>query len=427
MEEAIECGADDRNERNWRAGMTPLSGIIVLDFSHALAGPYCTLLLADYGAAVYKIESPDAGDPARGWGPPFVGNQASYFVGLNRGKRSVSINLKCRQGIELCLRMMEKVDIVIENFRPGTMSRLGLGYEHARARNPRLIYCSISGYGQNGPLRDEPAMDLILQASSGLMSVTGTHDGRHVRCGHSVADITAGMFALIGILMALRNRDVSGTGQFVDISMFDSMISAMATNFMIYLGSGNVPEPLGTSYSSIVPYATFLTKDTEIAIAVGSEKLWRAFGPAIGHPELVDDPAYATNSLRVINRSDLEPLLAEIFRTETMENWLAKLRAAGVPASPIRRFDEVVNGAQSHVREMFPSMTHPSSGQLRVVGSPIKFSETQGIVSTGAPVLGQHTKETLSECLAMDAAEFGQLHSDGVILQNEEDGKHVEP
>jgi crotonobetainyl-CoA:carnitine CoA-transferase CaiB-like acyl-CoA transferase len=406
--------------------MTPLSGITVLDFSHALAGPYCTLLLADYGAAVYKIESPEGGDPGRGWGPPFVDNQASYFLGLNRGKRSVSINLKCLQGIELCLRMMEKVDIVIENFRPGTMSRLGLGYEHARARNPRLIYCSISGYGQNGPLRDEPAMDLILQASSGLMSVTGTHDGRHVRCGHSVADITAGMFALIGILMALRNRDVSGTGQFVDISMFDSMISAMTTNFMIYLGSGNVPEPLGTSYSTIVPYATFLTKDTDIAIAVGSEKLWRAFGPAIGHPELVDDPAYATNSLRVINRSDLEPLLAEIFRTETMENWLAKLRAAGVPASPIRRFDEVVNGAQSHVREMFPSITHPSSGQLRVVGSAIKFSETPAIISTSAPVLGQHTKETLSEWLPMDASEFDQLCSAGVILQ-EEDGKQSKP
>jgi crotonobetainyl-CoA:carnitine CoA-transferase CaiB-like acyl-CoA transferase len=426
MEEAIECGADDRNERDWRAGMTPLSGINVLDFSHALAGPYCTLLLADYGAAVYKIESPEGGDPGRGWGPPFVDNQASYFLGLNRGKRSVSINLKCLQGIELCLRMMEKVDIVIENFRPGTMSRLGLGYEHARARNPRLIYCSISGYGQNGPLRDEPSMDLILQASSGLMSVTGTHDGRHVRCGHSVADITAGMFALIGILMALRNRDVSGTGQFVDISMFDSMISAMTTNFMIYLGSGNVPEPLGTSYSTIVPYATFLTKDTDIAIAVGSEKLWRAFGPAIGHPELVDDPAYATNSLRVINRSDLEPLLAEIFRTETMENWLAKLRAAGVPASPIRRFDEVVNGAQSHVREMFPSITHPSSGQLRVVGSAIKFPETPAIISTSAPVLGQHTKETLSEWLAMDATEFDQLRLAGVILQ-EEDGKHSQP
>jgi crotonobetainyl-CoA:carnitine CoA-transferase CaiB-like acyl-CoA transferase len=248
-----------------------------------------------------------------------------------------------------------------------------------------------------------------------------------VRCGHSVADTTAGMFALIGILMALRARDVSGIGQFVDVSMFDSMISTMTSNFMIYLGSGNVPEPLGTSYSSIVPYRTFPTKDIDIAIAVGSDKLWRVFGPAIGHAELVDHPAYATNSLRVKNRSVLEPLLGEIFRTQTMENWLAKLRSAGVPASPIRNFDEVVNDPQSAVREMFPFVTHPGSGPLKVVGSPIKFSETQAIVSTGAPVLGQHTKETLSDWLAMDATEFNQLHSDGVILQNEEDGKHVEP
>jgi crotonobetainyl-CoA:carnitine CoA-transferase CaiB-like acyl-CoA transferase len=407
--------------------MTPLSGIKVLDFSHALAGPYCTLLLADYGATVYKIESPEGGDPGRGWGPPFVGNQASYFVGLNRGKRSVSISLKCREAIELCLRMMEHADIVIENFRPGTMSRLGLGYEQARARNPRLIYCSISGYGQNGPLRDEPAMDLILQASSGLMSVTGTRDGNQVRCGHSVADITAGMFALIGILTALRARDVSGIGQFVDVSMFDSMISTMTTNFMIYLGTGNVPGPLGTSYSSIVPYGTFPTKDGDIAIAVGSEKLWRAFGPAIGHAELVDAAAYATNSLRVRNRSELEPLLAEIFRPETLENWLAKLRAAGIPASPITRVDEVVNGAQSAAREMFPFINHPRAGQVKVVGAPIKFSQTPGVVSTGAPVLGQHTQETLSELLAIDESEIDQLRSAGVILQNEEDGKHVEP
>src|SRR3981081_235533 len=237
--------------------MTSLSGIKVLDFSHALAGPYCTLLLADHGAAVYKLESPGGGDMGRGWGPPFIGNQASYFIGLNRGKRSVSVNLKRAEGVELCLRMMEKVDVVIENFRPGTMSRLGLGYEAARARNARIVYCSISGYGQDGPSRDEPAMDLILQASSGLMSVTGTTDGTRVRCGYSFAAVTTGLFALIGVLMALRSRDISGIGQFVDVSMLDSIISAMTSNFMIYLGSGSVPDPLGSSYSSIVPYRAF--------------------------------------------------------------------------------------------------------------------------------------------------------------------------
>src|ERR1700726_2491442 len=336
--------------------MTSLSGIKVLDFSHALAGPYCTLLLADHGAAIYKLESRDGGDVGRGWGPPFIGNQASYFIGLNRGKRSVSVNLKCAEGGELCLRMMEKVDVVIENFRPGTMSRLGLSYEVARARNPRIVYCSISGYGQNGPSRDEPAMDLILQASSGLMSVTGTEDGTRVRCGYSVADVSTGMFALIGILMALRSRDSSGLGQFVDISMLDSMISAMTSNFMIYLGDGNVPDARDTSYSTIVPYRAFATKDDDIVIAVGSEKLWRAFGPAIGHSDLVDHPSYAPNSLRVKNRDELEPFLAEIFRGDTLENWLTKLRAAGVPASKIRRLDEVVNDAQCAVRNIFPNM-----------------------------------------------------------------------
>jgi crotonobetainyl-CoA:carnitine CoA-transferase CaiB-like acyl-CoA transferase len=397
--------------------MTSLSGIKVLDFSHALAGPYCTLLLADHGAAVYKIESPNGGDTGRGWGPPFLGDQASYFIGLNRGKRSVAVNLKCAEGAELCLRMMEKVDVVIENFRPGTMSRLGLGYEVARARNPRIVYCSISGYGQNGPSRDEPAMDLILQASSGLMSVTGTADGKRVRCGYSVADVSTGMFALIGVLIALRSRDASGLGQFVDVSMLDSMISAMTTNFMIYLGSGSVPDALGTSYSSIVPYRAFPTKDTDIAIAVGSEKLWCAFGPAIGHAELVDDPDYATNSMRVRNRVQLESLLAEIFCTDTMESWRAKLRAAGVPASPIRRIDEVVNDPHCAVREMFPYMTNPGAGQVRVVGSPIKFSEEPAAALSSAPELGQHTKQTLSDWFGMDSAELCQLQAEGVILQ----------
>lgn len=405
--------------------MTSLSGIKVLDFSHALAGPYCTLLLADHGAAVYKIESPDGGDTGRGWGPPFVGGQASYFVGLNRGKRSVSVNLKCAQGIELCLRMMEKVDVVIENFRPGTMSRLGLGYEIARARNPRIVYCSISGYGQNGPSRDEPAMDLILQASSGLMSVTGTADGERVRCGYSVADVSTGMFALIGILVALRSRDASGLGQFVDISMFDSMISAMTSNFMIYLGSGAVPDPLGTSYASIVPYRTFPTKDVEIAIAVGSEKLWRAFGPAIGHTELVDHPGYATNSMRVKNRVQLESFLTNVFRTDTMENWRAKLRTAGVPASPIRRLDEVINDPQCAVREMFPYTIDPGDGQVRVVGSPIKFPEQPAAALSSAPELGQHTKQTLSDWFRMDSTELSHLQAAGVILQRE--AVHTQP
>jgi len=396
-------------------GELPLSGILVAEFCNVAAGPFCGMLLADMGADIIKIEPKD-GDMLRHW-PPHTDGFSENFASLNRGKRSIALDLKHAGDREIAWRIMRKADVVIENFRPGTMARLNLGYEAALKRNPKIIYCSISGYGQNGPSRDEPAMDLILQASSGVMSITGTEDGKRVRCGYSVADVTTGMFATIGILTALRTRDISGIGQYVDVSMFDSMISAMITNFMIYLGTGNNPEPLGTAYLPIVPYRAFATRDIDIAIAVGSEKLWRAFAPAIGHEELVDHPAYATNRLRVQNRGELEPLLIEIFRTDTMENWLAKLRAAGVPASPVRRFDEVVNDAQSTVRGMFPHLEIPGTGQVKVVGSPIKLSEETSTALLNAPRLGEHSRKTLAEWFGMDATELGHLQKTGVILQ----------
>ena len=394
----------------------PLSGLRVLDFSHALAGPYCTLLLADYGASIYKIEPAEGGDIGRGWAPPFTGDQASYFLGLNSGKFGVSINLKTREGVELCLRLMERVDVVLENYRPGTMQRLGLGYATARARNPKLIYCSISGYGQNGPSRDESAMDLILQASSGLISVTGTMEGDQVRCGHSVADITSGMFALIGILMALRSRDQSGKGQFVDISMFDSMISAMTSNFANYIGSGVLPRPMGTAFSTIVPYRTFPTRDREIAIAVGSEKLWATFCEAIGHAELIDHPDYANNAVRVKNRDVLEPMISAIFQQDSSDHWYRKFAAAGFPCSPVLTIEEVVNHPQSAVRGMFPVVEHPTAGRVKVTGPPVKFSETPGEVRSAAPLLGQHTREALADLLKLSGAELDRLESAGVIL-----------
>lgn len=387
----------------------------VLDFSHALAGPYCTLLLAGYGAAVYKLETPDGGDIGRGWGPPFNAGEASFFLGLNPGKRSVSVNLKHPEGVRLCLRMMEQMDVVLENFRPGTLDRLGLGYRAASARNPRLIYCSISGYGQNGPSRDLSAMDLILQASAGLISCTGTMDGEQVRCGHSVADITAGMFALIGILMALHAREKTGKGQFVDVSMFDSMISAMASVFASYEGSGILPRPRGTSFATIVPYRTFPTQDRELALAVGSEKLWAAFCQAIGRPELVDHPDYKTNALRVAHRDVLEPMLAAMFRTDTAQNWCQKLSAFGVAAAPVRTLDEVISDPQSAAREMFPRLGEAMDGFRTITGLPVKFSATPGAVGTAVPRLGQHTREILRELLDAAPDEIEKLESAGVI------------
>lgn len=390
--------------------MRPLDGIRVLDFSHALAGPYCTTLMAHYGADVYKIESPDGGDVGRTWGPPFTGEVASFFLGVNPGKRGVAIDLKKPEGLALCLDLMERADVLIENMRVGTLERLGLGYEAARARNPRLIYCSISGYGQNGPSREESAMDLIVQASSGLMSITGVEGGEHVRCGHSVADITSGMFALIGILLALEARQRSGAGQFVDVAMLDSMISAMSSNLAYFSGNGVVPGPLGTKFGAIVPYRGFETADRDLVLAVASAKLWPEFCAAIDHPELADDPRYATNALRVNHRGELEPLLEKMFRTNTCAHWIEKMRARGIPCTPVRTFDEVVADPQTSIRGMFPVVEG-----FRVPGPPVKFSQTPGCVTRGAPKLGEHTEEVLRELLGLDDAALDRLKRGGII------------
>lgn len=366
--------------------MSPLTGLRVLDFTHALAGPYCTMLLAQYGADVFKIEDPAGGDVGRSWGPPFTNGEASYFLGLNSGKRSLAIDLKTTGGLAQCLDLAADSDILIENMRPGTMTRLGLGYDAVRSRNPRLIYCAISGYGQTGPSRDDPAMDLIVQASSGLISTTGVEGGERVRSGHSVADITAGMFAITGILLALEGRHRTGDGQFVDVSMMDGMISAMASNYAYYFGSGIVPEPMGTRFSTIVPYRGFPTKDREIVIAVASQKLWRSFCALLDRPDLAGNPDYATNPLRVKNRRVLEPLITGILRTRTCAEWSKLFAAHGIPCSPIRTLDEVVNDPQSAAREMFPEV-----GGTRITGPPVKLSATPGKVRGPAPKLGEHT------------------------------------
>ncbi|HUE13691.1 MAG TPA: CoA transferase [Planctomycetaceae bacterium] len=397
---------------------SPLQGVRVLDFSHALAGPYCTLILSEYGADIYKLESRDGGDMGRGWGPPYYGDQASYFMGLNRGKYGISINLKQPEGIELCLRLLESMDVLIENFRPGTMERVGLGYAAVQARNPRLVYCSISGYGQDGPARDEAAMDLIVQCSSGLLSITGTEGGEPARCGYSVADVSAGMFAIIGILMALRAREQTGRGQLVDVSMFDGMISGMSSCFMIYLGSNVCPRPMGSSYPTIVPYRVFPSQDRDFALAVGSEKLWSAFCKAIDRLDLEHHPDYANNSLRVRHRAAFEAILFDLFRQRPAQEWLAKLRAAGVPCSLVRNLREVVEDPQSAYRGMFPVIDHPTIGPHRVTGMPIKFSDTPGGGSLPAPLLGQHTRSALAELLDLDESTVADLSRRGVIFDS---------
>jgi crotonobetainyl-CoA:carnitine CoA-transferase CaiB-like acyl-CoA transferase len=392
-------------------GRRPLDGIRVLDFSHALAGPYCTLLMADYGATVYKLEAPGGSDMGRGWGPPFLDGQAAFFRGLNRGKQGIAIDLKKPDGVELCLRLVEKMDVVLENFRPGTMDRLGLGYAAARARNPGLVYCSISGYGQNGPSRDEAAMDLIVQASSGLVSITGTEDGERVRCGYSVADVTSGLFAVIGILMALRARESSGVGQYIEVAMQDCMISTMVSNYMTFLGSGVAPGPMGTGFPTVAPYRVFEGADGRgFAIAVGSDKLWTAFCGAVGRPELERRAEFATNAARCVNRQALDAAMGEIFASRAAAEWIECLRAAGIPCTPVRDFEEVAGDAQSQVREMFPVV----DGH-RVTGPPVKLSETPGRPAMGAPRPGEHSRAALAELLGLDAGAIEDFERRGVV------------
>ena len=392
----------------------PLDGIRVLDFSHALAGPYCTLLLADYGADVCKLEARE-GDMARGWGPPFAGGISSVFLGLNRGKRGISIDLKQPEGRELCLRLIDQMDVLVENFRPGSMDRLGLGYESVHQRNPRLVYCSISGYGQAGPSRDEAAMDLVVQSSSGLLSITGTSEGESVRCGYGVTDVTAGLFSVIGILLALRARERTGRGQYVDVAMLDCMISTMSSNYMSYLGSGIVPQPMGTAFPTVVPYRAFHAADRSLAIAVGSEKLWAAFCRAIERPEIEAVPEFASNAKRIENRANLEELLVSVFVQRNAADWLERLQAAGIPSSLVRNFDEVAKDPQCELREMFPLMQHAVAGPHRVTGTPVKLSETPGGPGIPAPLQGEHTREVMKEFFGLDDEALKDLEARGVI------------
>ncbi len=399
------------------AARSVLVGIRVLDFSHALAGPYCTLLLSDYGAKVYKLEG-RTGDMGRGWGPPFAGGISSVFLGLNRGKQGICIDLKQPEGLELCLRLVDQVDVLVENFRPGAMDRLGLGYKAVHARNPRLIYCSISGYGQEGPSRDEAAMDLVMQASSGLLSITGTEEGDPVRCGYGVTDVTAGQFAVIGILLALLSREKTGVGQFVDVSMLDSMISTMSSNYMSFLGSDVTPVPMGTSFPTIVPYRCYRASDREVAIAIGSEKLWSAFCQALERQDLEKHPDYATNPDRIRNRAALEPILDSVFLQRSGAEWIERLRAVGVPCSLVRNFREVSEDPQSELRQMFPVMEHPSAGRHQVTGTPVKLSDTPGGPSSPAPLLGQHTRSVLKELFSLKDEAIDDLMTRHVLYES---------
>jgi crotonobetainyl-CoA:carnitine CoA-transferase CaiB-like acyl-CoA transferase len=393
----------------------PLEDVTVLDLSHALAGPFCSTMLADFGARVIKLEPKGAGDIARAWGPPLPGGETSYFVSLHRNKKGIEIDLKHPDGKALFFKLVEKCDVVLENYRVGALARLGLGYEKARERNPGIIYCSVSGFGQDGPYRDRAALDLILQAESGMISVTGEPNGRGVRCGVSVADLTAGMYAAYGIMLALRVKEKTGRGQAIDVSMLEGQLSLLGSMIGAYFADGETPAPLGTAYKALLPYQTFRTKTRDLALAVGSEKLWKEFCPAIGRPDLTDDPRYRTNAQRAKNRDTLIPTLQEVFLARSYEEWEGVLLPRGIPMGAINGIGEVVKHPQVAARGTLVEMDHPRAGKVRMVGAPVRLSETPGSVRSPAPTLGEHTDEVLRDVLGLPAADISALRSSGAI------------
>jgi len=396
----------------------PLEDVVVLDLSHALAGPHCSTMLADYGATVFKLESPDGGDISRAWGAAAGGGgaESAYFVSLHRNKRGLSINLKSPEGKELFLKVIEKADVMIENFRPGALEKLGLGYEAVSARNPGIIYASISGFGQDGPYRERAAMDLILQAESGMISITGEEGGSGVRCGTSIADMTAGMYAAFGIMLALRVKDKTGHGQRIDMSMMEGQLGLLNTMIASYGVEREMPAPMGTAYKALLPYQTLRTKTGDLAIAVGSEKLWKVFCPAIGRPDLLTDERFVGNRLRVTNRTALIDIVQTALLTKTYEEWEQIFLKAGIPVGAVNNIGQVVDHPQVAARESLITMDHPRSGKVMMANVPVRLSKTPGSVRTPAPALGEHTGEILQELLGLSGAEVARLAAAGVVV-----------
>jgi len=394
----------------------PLEGIRVLDLSWVLSGPYCTMVLSDLGADVIKIERPEVGDIGRGNGP-FVKGVSTYFLSLNRGKRSASLNLSTNRGKEILLQLADHSDVVVENFTPGTMKKLGLDYDVLRKRNPKIIYAACSGFGQTGPYAQKLAFDVIAQAMGGVLSVTGEPGGPPIRPGVSIGDISAGLFLCISILACLQERQKSGLGQMIDISMLDCQVAIQENAFVRYLATGEVPKALGTRHPVFTPFQVFPTKDGYIAVAMmgGVRDQWPLFCALIDLVHLIDDKRFETGWSRTQHYKDLEPILNEAMKAKTTQEWLAQLEEAGIACGPVNTIDKVVADPQIRMREMIVSVHHPVAGDFRVTNTPIKLSRTPAKIERPAPELGQHSKEVLAEVLGMTSVELHDLEASGTI------------
>jgi crotonobetainyl-CoA:carnitine CoA-transferase CaiB-like acyl-CoA transferase len=392
--------------------MTPLHSVIVLDLTRVLSGPYCTMMLGDLGARVIKVEQPAKGDDTRAWGPPFQGSESAYFLSVNRNKESLTLDFKQREGRALLERLIARADVLVENFRPGAMTRLGLDAATLGAKYPRLVYCSISGFGQTGPRAKEPGYDAVMQGEGGLMSITGPPEGPSYRLGVAIADIATGMFAAQGVTAALYARERTGRGQVVDIAMLDSVAALLTYQAGIHFATDLAPGRLGNRHPTIVPYETFAAADGDFVLAVGNDELWRRFC-AVAAIDLGE--RFATNRQRVSGYDTLRPILAERLATRTRRQWIAALTEAGVPCGSVRDLAELFDDPQIAARAMVQHLPHAALGPVRVLGTPLKLSDTPASVRTAPPVLGQHTVDILTNDLQLTPEDIVALRAKGVI------------
>ncbi len=391
----------------------PLTGVRVLDLSRVLAGPYTTMLLADLGAEVVKVEEPGVGDEARRVGP-FLDGVSTYFASINRGKKGFTLNLKAEAGCRLFLDLVRQADILVENYRPGVMQRLGLDYPTLRPINPRLVYAACSGFGQTGPYSPRGAYDMIVQGMGGVMSITGEPGRAPVRVGTSIGDIAAALFTAIGILAALWHARATGDGQLVDVAMLDCQVAILENAIMRHLVTGEVPQPLGARHPSIAPFEAFPASDGHVILAIGT-KQWARFCQAIDRPELIEHPHFATNALRSEHVDELREILVPITQEKSVGVWIKEMEAIGVPCGPVNTVDKVVRDPQIKAREMLVEVMDPEVGPIAMAGLPIKLSATPGKVQGRAPRLGEHTEAVLGEWLHMAADEVARLQEEGVV------------
>jgi crotonobetainyl-CoA:carnitine CoA-transferase CaiB-like acyl-CoA transferase len=393
----------------------PLDGIRVLDLTRVVAGPYCAMFLGDLGAEVVKVEQPGFGDDTRGWGPPFTGGESAYYLCINRNKKSITLDLKSSEGVELLRQMTRVADVVIENFRPGTMERLGLGEKELREINPRLIYASLTGFGADGPMSDWPGYDLIVQAWGGLMSITGTPEGEPVKVGVAIIDLVAGLMLGKAITAALFARERIGLGQRIDTSLLEAEVASLINVGSNYLIGGKIPSRWGNAHPNIVPYQNFKTADGYFVLGVASETIWRRFCQAIARPDLAEDSRFADNAKRVENRAALIALLSEVFLSRTNQTWLKLLNDAEVPCAPVQTVDQVFESPQVLHRDMLVGVEHPTAGKVPMAGVPVKFSLTPASVRLPPPLLGEHNRQVLKTWLDMSDEVIEELQRKNIV------------